>query len=129
MLVHRWGMLRKAIPMNITVQKTSSLVLCLCKLHNYCIRESDVVAQPLAGDVINIANDGGLSLPRLDGSTEWAYDPSEDRLDGLMDGGEHFEDAYRPDRRRYEARNDLPHMLMLNKIEEAGYRRPEVVNF
>jgi hypothetical protein len=94
MLVHQWGLLRKAMPMNITVSKTSSLILCLCKLHNFCIRESDNIAQPLAGDVINIANDGGFSLPRFDGNSKWAYDPSADRLDGLMDDGEHFEDAY-----------------------------------
>ena len=36
-LVHRWGMLRKPIPMNISIQKTASQVLALCKLHNFCI--------------------------------------------------------------------------------------------
>ena len=41
MLVHRWGCLRKAMPVNFTVQKINSLVLALCKLHNYCIDSFD----------------------------------------------------------------------------------------
>mmetsp|Transcript_13428 Transcript_13428/g.25214 ORF Transcript_13428/g.25214 Transcript_13428/m.25214 type:complete len:164 (+) Transcript_13428:1064-1555(+) len=129
MLVHRWGLLRKAIPMNITVKKTGSLVMCLCKLHNFCISQSDNVTQPLAGDVVHIArNEGGFAFPIFDGSAEWEYDPHEDRLDGLMDGGEHFDDANRRDRRRYDARDDLPHMAMLKYIEIAGYQRPNVPN-
>ncbi|KAL7474698.1 hypothetical protein ACHAW6_000658 [Cyclotella cf. meneghiniana] len=36
-LVHHFGILQKAIPMNITVQKTTSLVLALCKLNNFYI--------------------------------------------------------------------------------------------
>ena len=41
MLVHRWGILRKAMPMGITVHKTSVLVVALCKLHNFCIHARD----------------------------------------------------------------------------------------
>jgi DDE superfamily endonuclease len=37
MLTNRWGMLRSAIPLNVTIQKTSALVVALAKLHNYCI--------------------------------------------------------------------------------------------
>jgi hypothetical protein len=37
MLTRRWGILRSAIPLNVSVQKTVALVLALAKLHNYCI--------------------------------------------------------------------------------------------
>ena len=35
MLVQRWGILRMAMPMGITVKKTIALVNCLAKLHNF----------------------------------------------------------------------------------------------
>lgn len=37
MLVHRWGILRKPMPINIAVNKITKLVHALCKLHNFCI--------------------------------------------------------------------------------------------
>lgn len=129
MLVHRWGMLRKPIPMNISVGVATSLVMCLCKLHNFCIRERDInIRNPLASDVINITSEGGIALPRFDRSTtEWTYDAVDDRIDHLLDGGEHFDDIYRPDRRRYNVDDDeLPCVKMLRMIENAGYCRPDV---
>ena len=36
-LVHRWGILRKPMPVNLTIEKISSLVLALCKLHNFAL--------------------------------------------------------------------------------------------
>ncbi len=42
MLVKRWGILRKAIPQNISVKKTIDLVNCLSILHNFCINEVDL---------------------------------------------------------------------------------------
>lgn len=38
--VHDWGMLRKPIPVNISVKKMASLVMALCKLHIFCIAYS-----------------------------------------------------------------------------------------
>ena len=70
MLVHRWGILRKPIPMNISVKKTTRLVLALCKLHNYCIAMSDLkIEQPQPSDLSSIVLEGGFSLPRLDQPT------------------------------------------------------------
>ncbi len=79
MLVHRWGILRKQIPVNITVKKTTSLVLCLCKLHNFCIVERERITQPLARDVLHIANNGGMPLPQIDNNDEgiWNYNVDE----------------------------------------------------
>ena len=38
-LVSRFGVLRKALPMNISIAKVSALIRCLCILHNFCINE------------------------------------------------------------------------------------------
>ena len=39
-LVSRWGVLRKKIPMNITITNICSLVRYICILHNFCINAS-----------------------------------------------------------------------------------------
>lgn len=127
MLVHRWGVLRKPIPMNITVQKTTSLVMSLCKLHNFCLGESENIARPLVEDVMNIRMDGGFALPRLDRNDIWTFHETEDRVNGLIDGGEHFDDVNCTTRRAFSTQNDLPYVSMLNNIEQAGYRRPELI--
>ena len=74
MLVHRWGILRKPMPVNLTVHKISSLVLALCKLHNFCIDNgSDAVEGPSEMDLVNITMEGGLFMPRLDSSGAIMY--------------------------------------------------------
>ena len=37
MLVNRWGILRKPLSANYTIQKVVSLVNCLCRLQNFLI--------------------------------------------------------------------------------------------
>ena len=41
MLVGRWGILRSAIPQNISLTRTIALVHALAKLHNFCIAKQD----------------------------------------------------------------------------------------
>ena len=124
-LVHRWGILRKPIAPNIPIHKVSSLVLALCKLHNYCKSRDVSVPQAAEQDVTNIANDGGLLLPRMDNeSSTWAYDNIQDRLVGLLDGGHHIDDQTEGNRRAYRRHEDLPFKSMLEYIELEGYTRP-----
>ena len=105
------------------MSKMTSLIMCLCKLHNFCINESESILKPLAVDVMNIAIEGGIALPNFDNGNN----SISDRIEELMDGGDHLEDVYRPDRRRYDGENSLPVHDMLKMIENGGYRRPEVV--
>lgn len=133
MLVHRWGMLRKPMPVNFTVRKISSLVLALCKLHNYCIDNgSDSVDSPSEADLINITMEGGLFLPRLDSSGAYVWDSvtergsGADRLDDLLDGGEHMDDHTRDQRRVYRAERDLPCYRILDYFYEQSLERPEL---
>lgn len=63
--MHQWGMLRKPMPVNFTLQKISSLVLALCKLHNFCIdNSSEEVDRPSETDIVNISMDGGIVPPK-----------------------------------------------------------------
>ncbi|KAL7526717.1 hypothetical protein ACHAWF_001886 [Thalassiosira exigua] len=135
MLVHRWGVLRKPIACNITVKRTASLVYALCKLHNYCIAQSDIgIEQPLDKDVLNITTDGGLFLPRIDksGDAYWQYDMdivgSRDRLGDLLDGGQHMDDHSRESRRKYRFDTGLPYKRMLDSFVKKHYHRPEIKN-
>ena len=41
-LVHRWGVLRSPLPMNISLKKTTSLVRALCCVHNWLIDQNEV---------------------------------------------------------------------------------------
>ena len=59
MLVQRWGLLRSAMPRNISVRRVIAMVNALMKLHNYCINDSDPfehMPQILARDVSHIMN-------------------------------------------------------------------------
>lgn len=135
-LVHRWGILRKPIPMNVSIQKTTSLVLVLCKLHNYCINCTDAsIERPFQSDLQNIVMNGGLFLPRLDDRAEdreeqpsWSYDMSEtsgDRLVALLDGGDHCDDHdSQTARRAFRYLEHLPSRILLAKIQDEGLHRP-----
>jgi hypothetical protein len=46
MLVHCWGILCKAIPCGISIFRTTALSMCLCRLHNYCIDQTDLDMAP-----------------------------------------------------------------------------------
>jgi hypothetical protein len=66
MFVHRWGMLRKPIPSNIGLKRTTALVMCLCRLHNFCIdsrllpTDNVVVPPALSSDADEICINGGF---------------------------------------------------------------------
>jgi hypothetical protein len=114
MLVHRFGILWKAFPVNVTVSKTNTAVLGLCKLQNFCIQSSncgdDIVPSDFR-DASNIIMEGGLVLPRIDrddgSGNRWRYE-EENRLDNLLDGGQHMDDHSGIDCPQYRYRNELP---------------------
>jgi hypothetical protein len=72
---------------------------------------------------MNIAVEGGIALPIFDNGINGIGD----RVDKLMDEGDHLEEVHHCDRRRYDGENDLPVCKMLDVIENSGYHRPEVV--
>ena len=126
-LVHRFGILRKPIPMGIDIQKTTSLVLAICKLHNFCIEQNDCdLDSAYRGDVSNIMREGGMYRPKIDddGEAVWTYDLDEDRVNELLDGGEHQDDHAREERRRYRQSRHLPRSRIFTVVSRGGYNRP-----
>ncbi|KAL9191554.1 hypothetical protein ACHAXT_001260 [Thalassiosira profunda] len=127
-LVHRFGLLRKPIPMNIDVHKTNSLVLALCKLHIFCIEQNCELLPAHQSDVTNIVlREGGMYRPRIDddGEARWSYDESQDRVAGLLDGGQHCDDHTTESRRRFRRNDDLPHKSIFRTVCRDGHRRPD----
>ena len=115
--------------MNIGVDKTMHLVLALCKLHNYCIDERDVLVHTALEDVRAIFLSGGLLLPRIDGDGDdatWSYHEQDDRLTGLLDAGDHGEDYNRQQQNSKFWRNEhLPYKLLLRHVTQNKFTRPE----
>jgi DDE superfamily endonuclease len=135
MLVHRWGILRKSIPMNIDLRKTNALVMALCRLHNFCIDENEAITKPTASDTLDIALHGGIDLRAFQNidqdDGDFVYDNDRDRIDHLIDGGNHPHDVPNNVRRQQyrlienmHQPNPLPFQVMHNYVEEQGFRRP-----
>jgi hypothetical protein len=118
-LVHRWGILRKPIPFGITIQKTTALVMCMCKLHNFCIDENDVqVPLPTAQDAAQIMAEGGVPM-----------EGDDNRPDQLLDGGNHFDDIssyHLRQARNASARHAerSPREILLQIIKDQDFQRP-----
>ena len=95
MLVQRWGILRMAMPRNLSVAKIVALVVALAKLHNFCIGESNIqerVPPLLDRDRFHMMNktSGYVSL-RNDDPQQNTVVPTD-----LMHTGEHFDDVIVP---------------------------------
>jgi hypothetical protein len=127
MLVKRWGILRKAIPQNISVKKTIALVDCLEKLHNFCINEADSVDDTLCKDSNHIECDGAGFVQMVSNrEIRDVLDANIETPDALIGGGEHFDDVPRASRRdrsvNYEA--TLPRSKLCMHVESTHMVRP-----
>lgn len=123
MLVSRWGILRSAIPQNISLKKTIALVNSLAKLHNFCLAMKDKALETMASDAFRMMNasDGYVTL-------EEGTDTQDYRVPrGLLDGGLHLNDIPRDIRRRWNraaANAILPRELLHEKVASSHKVRP-----
>ena len=127
MLVHRFGILRKPMPVNIRVPQTSALVTALCRLHNYCIDRQDTETSDFTPkDLLFQVMNGGSTLPV--GRHDFNYNPEEDRDQLLLDGGSHFQDVVQERRRMLKELEDtnreFPYKTVLQYIQESHFERP-----
>jgi hypothetical protein len=135
MFTHRWAILRSAIPMNVSVQKTVALVLALAKLHNYCIDAHDSSVPPSsANDAWENEVHGAIPLVRTQhsDSMDEGITPQQ-----LLDGGNHFDDVggthgrnIRQRRYNYMARTQdiaLPRDVLHSLVVSAGLTRPALI--
>lgn len=133
MLVQRWGILRMAMPLGLSIKKTIAMVNALAKLHNFCIDEVDgssgdysVVDHPLAEDAANIVNcpDGSVPVVRNDQVHE-ILGINVDTPESLIGGGEHFDDVPRANRRRRDVdQSMLPRTKLCKHVEDTHKVRP-----
>jgi hypothetical protein len=133
MLTHRWAILRSAIPMNVTVQKTVALVLALARLHNYCIDADESNCDvPYSTAVDEWRNEVNRAVPLVETphseSTRGAVTPRQ-----LLDGGHHFDDIGVTGRynrqRRYNYTSEvagiqLPRDRLHAFVDSIGLTRP-----
>jgi hypothetical protein len=129
MPTHKWAVLRSAIPMNITIQKTVELDMALANLHNYCIN-----AYNRTSDLTSTANDEWIT--ELNGAVP-LVEPGDSDQDvipqQLLAGGNHFDDvggyARRYDmQRRYNYMSEtdgvlLPSDRLHSYISSIGFTR------
>jgi DDE superfamily endonuclease len=131
MFVHRWGILRTAIPCGISIRKTTSLVLALAKLHNFCIDQDDISILPSTSvDAFRLATqtNGSVPLEDLDVDDDDMTDSNTTAPTQLLGGGEHFDDlpldVRQLSRRRYVGVRLPRELLAEDIVRENNYRRP-----
>lgn len=132
MFVKRWGILRSAIPQNITIRKTISLVHALAKLHNFCIEVSDKVTESTIPDAFRVMNASGGYVTLLDEEAVTLESESETFHipRSLIDGGYHCDDVTKENRRRWNRQvgsdlcNILPRERLHDKVVESHKVRP-----
>jgi DDE superfamily endonuclease len=151
MLTRRWGILRKAIPLNISIQKTVALVMALCRLHIFCIDQRDIdILDATSNDAHDIALHGGLIWEPQevrpqdeDSDMDESYEEgvvggneggdeadglnegvNYVRLDELLDGGQHFDDVARRQLRQPGCAAEYPSSKMLEYVTAQGFQRP-----
>jgi len=130
MFVNRWSILRRCMPMNLSIKRIIAMTMAMAKLHNFCIDESDAIAErPTARDELRTEMAGGVQLHPVPNGRQ-ANDVSPD---GLLRVGHHYDDLSRNDRRARErqqerlARNNrtrLPRDRLHTMIAELGFVRP-----
>jgi hypothetical protein len=116
--VHRWALFRSSLQQNVSLAKTSALVVGCMKLHNYCIDENDVALQSTQYDTVR-AN--------IVGAVPMVFSPAANMAlpTGLMGGGEHWEDMQENNRRsRKRTDNVLPREQMHSFVVDKGLKRP-----
>ena len=111
-----------------TIATTSTLSKrCLCPPHNFCIDQMDQeFSNPIPKNIAFKRREGGfgLRLEAMDVGVNWGFDNKLDRVDALLDGGDHWEDTTRGKRRRYQSQMQLPVNPMLQYIDKMNFERP-----
>ena len=130
MLVGRWGIMRRAMPAQFGLKKTTALVMTLCRLHNFCINRRLITSlQPLDIDEAEIVVNGGLPLEEHSECDCVRHSQSPEQLIRRED---HFDDTSRAHMRQIERQalralekdEVLPREAMLQSVILQDKHRP-----
>jgi len=131
MLVSWRGILRKIMPCNIAVAKVPAIVLCLCRLHNFCIDEEGETITTSVGGRASYSAPTNTPDNALELAAEGIHLENTQSADSvprqLLGSGHHFNDHPNRNQRRAITRraqqvDTLPRDKLLVQIREAGYR-------
>lgn len=114
-LVSRFGILRKCMPINITIERTMAMVQCLVRLHNYCINQQLSTCESLqinkrtgiiskAQCSVDEATAGDALALSFDAVPLVSNHFISGRPSGLLDGGHHYDDVPTTLRREWNNR-------------------------
>jgi DDE superfamily endonuclease len=122
-LVHRWGILRRPMSKSLGLKKTTTLVMALCRLHNFCSgKNSPNIEPPLAVDMAFAVLNAGVTLNHTANNE---VEPTE-----LLHGGEHSDDVPRSIRRQQRRLEQSPSAVLLpqqrlhDEVANKGLERP-----
>ena len=124
-LVHRWACLRS--PLGIPLTKVAALVMCLCRLHTYCIDSGE--GKFAAVDDAHWKNlQGAVQLCKKEEKTTAtviALSEKSGRPSGLLNHGQHFRDApkYRPEGK------DTPYGPLAPPCQGEGISAPQAKDY
>jgi len=110
------------------LKKICRLVMCLSRLHNFCINERvGCELPPLSVDAAETSAHGGVPMER----NPSGYNGFNDALpEQLLHGSDHFDDVDPAELRRVEARarrtpeGKLPRDFLVGKVVDQGLKRP-----
>lgn len=122
-LVHRWGILRR--PLSVSMLKVPPLVICLMKLHNYCIN-SKTMSTPctLSHDercINRMASTRGSTGMTTNNATAIRLDSRGIPVE-LIGGSHHFRDLPRQRRPIVTAQDNIPMEDMRRTVAIKGLR-------
>lgn len=118
MLVHRWGILRG--PLNCPIYKVGPLVMCLCRLHNFCINQR-VEVSPGSYERDEIRVRSRAAMCRQECNEPVCLD-SCGRPRSLLSGGHHWKDVGERAPASEQAR--CPMDYLVDVVREKDLRRP-----
>jgi hypothetical protein len=124
-LIHRWGILRK--PLSCPVSKVGALVMCLCRLHNFCIDNGSAFSAGSTDEDERSIRRVARHRSQLRGGTmsRAVRVDEHGRPTELLGGGHHFADV--PGRGRPTADNaSTPMDAMLAMVADRGLVRPPI---
>ena len=121
-LVHRFAILRS--PLSIPLPKVGPLVMCLCRLHNFCIDHNENNCDGVDGGNWNHLNSEVRRYQEEEGGSSGVVQLSRagGRPSALLDNCHHFIDAER--HRQGGDDVDTPMDAMLASVRDQNLRRP-----